>query len=33
MIGGALDCLGLDCKFVDTALESTGAETIFAAPI
>jgi hypothetical protein len=32
MLAGALDCLGLDCKF-DTALESTGADTIYTAPL
>jgi hypothetical protein len=31
MLAGALDYLGLDRKFVDTALKSTGAD--FAAPL
>jgi len=33
MLAGALDYPGLDRKFVDTALESTGTDTIFAAPL
>ena len=33
MLAGALDYLGLYRKFVDAALESTGADTIFAATL
>jgi hypothetical protein len=33
MLAGALDSQGFDRKFVDTALKSTGADTIFAAPV